>query len=244
MEKPKDKIIELKGTLAEMIESQQIFHDTWKDEIPKIEKELAEISDLNEQIEFLKDKEAEYLLKVSTNSFELATSGFLVGNHQNPAKIGLDNWITNKIAVINRKLSKEKPKRKETKISYNWLINPDTELKELFELMTNKYKLIASDTSYEAFEAIFSACPIDEHFNPIKWHDNNASELLYFIHNLKDGHKISGIKNRIDYKKMTSCFVQPDGKQFNANWKQLKFNIEINLSERKREAIDELLKNF
>lgn len=247
MNKPKGKITEIKGTTDEMVElfkAHETLFDTWKDEIPKIENELAGISDLNEQIEYLKDLEAEYLLNNTTYIDIQATSGFIVSKHKTPVKVGLDNWITNKIAVLKRKLSKQKPKRDETKISYDWQNNPDKELKELFELMTNKYKLIALETAYDDFEAVFSACPIDENFKPIKWHDDNASELLYFILRLKESKQLSGNQNRIDYKRLTACFIQADGKQFKANWKQLKFNIEINLSESKKKTIDKLLRNF
>jgi len=243
MEKPKGKITEIKGTLAEMIEAQQLLYDTWKDEIPIIENELAAISDLKEQIEYLKDLEAEYLLKNTTYNDVQATSGFIVSKHKTPIKIGLDNWITNKIAVINRKLSKEKPKRDETKISYDWQNKPDTELKQLFELMTNKYKLIALETAYDDFEAVFTACPIDKDFKPIKWHDDNASELLFFIHTLKDSGLVSGNPKRIDYKRMIACFVQPDGEPFKASWKQLKQDI-IKLSYSWQKAIDELFYNL
>jgi hypothetical protein len=227
-----------------MIEAHQMLYLSWKDEIPKIEKELAEISDLQEQVEYLKDLEANYLLINTTYSDIQATSGFIVSKHKTPIKIGLDNWITNKIAVINRKLSKQKPKRDGTKISYDWQNKPDTELKELFELMTNKYKLIALKTAYDDFEAVFLACPIDKDFKPIKWHDDNASELLFFIQSLKESGLVSGNPKRIDYKKMTSCFIQIDGRPFKANWKQLKFNIEFNLSKRKRDAIEDLFYNL
>jgi len=45
--------------------------------------------------------------------------------------------------------------------------------------MIDKYKLIAPETTLEQFKATFTGQPI-ESINPIKWHQDNASELLYF----------------------------------------------------------------
>ena len=53
-----------------------------------------------------------------------------------------------------------------------------------------------------------------------------------------------GNKKRSDYKKMTACFVMPNGKKFESNFKQLKIDFNYNLSEKKRKAISELINNF
>jgi len=138
--------------------------------------------------------------------------------------------------------SREKKQHKKT--SYVWQNNPDKELPELYSLMINKkYKLIASETTYEQFKATFTGQPIKS-INPIKWHQDNASELLYFICRLEQSQNIVHNPKKADYQKMTACFVKPDGQKFTANWKQLKQAISINLSEDKQKAIDELLKNF
>ena len=125
------------------------------------------------------------------------------------------------------------------KTSYVWQTDPDKELPELYSLMIDKYKLIAPETTYEQFKAVFTGQAI-ESINPIKWHQDNASELLYFN---------EAIKNKVNdvwqiYQRLAACFVKPDGMQFNAVWKSLKTNIEINLSPDKQKAIDELVSNF
>jgi hypothetical protein len=134
-------------------------------------------------------------------------------------------------------------KKQKTKISYIWKKNPDMELPELYSQMINEYKLIASETKYEHFKAVFTGQPI-ESINPIKWHQENATELLYFIERLGQSFNIDYNPKKADYQKMTSCFVKPDGIQFNASWKSLKTNLEINLSPEKQKAIDELVSNF
>lgn len=138
----------------------------------------------------------------------------------------------------------QKPPKEQKKTSYVWQSNPDKELPELYNLMLNKYKLIAPETTYEQFKAVFTGQPIDEGFEPIKWHDDNASELLYFIGKLEQLNNIAHNPKKADYQKMTVCFVKPDGKPFNAAWKSLKTNLGITLSPDKQKPIDELVNNF
>ena len=125
------------------------------------------------------------------------------------------------------------------KTSYKWQGNPD-ELPELYNLMMVKYKLIASETTYEQFKAVFTGQTIDDSFKPIRWHQDNASELLYFDDAIKN--KVNNVWNI--YQRMSACFVKPDGNSFKASWKSLKTNIGINLSTDKQKAIDELVGNF
>ena len=129
--------------------------------------------------------------------------------------------------------------KQQQKTSYVWQNNPDEELPELYKLMIDKYKLIAPETTLEQFKAVFTGQAI-ESINPIKWHQDNASELLYFN---------EAIQAKVDnvwhiYQRLAACFVKPDGKPFNAVWKSLKTNLEINLSPDKQKAIDELVRNF
>ena len=146
-----------------------------------------------------------------------------------------------KISVYDiDEIRKITPKKSiQNKITYQWQNNPDEELPELYSLMIDKYKLIAPETTYEQFKPIFTGQPI-ESISPIRWHNDNASELLYFN---------EAIKNKVNdvwhiYQRLAACFVKPDGKTFNAVWKSLKTNIEINLSADKQKAIDELVSNF
>jgi hypothetical protein len=128
--------------------------------------------------------------------------------------------------------------KQQKKTSYKWQ-KPD-ELPELYKLMIDKYKLIGPDTTLEQFRAVFTEQPIDDSFKPIKWHQDNASELLYFNDAIKN--KVNNVWNI--YQRMTACFIKPDGKPFDSNMKQLKTNIGINLSPDKQKAIDELVNNF
>ena len=132
-----------------------------------------------------------------------------------------------------------KPQKQQKKTSYVWQSNPDTELKELYKLMIDIYKLIAPETTYEQFKAIFTGQSI-ESIEPIKWHQDNASELLYFNEAIKN--KVNNVWHI--YQRLAACFVKPDGKPFNKVWKSLKTNIGINLSPDKQKAIDELVRKL
>lgn len=138
---------------------------------------------------------------------------------------------------------KSEKKKSQKKTSYLWLNNPKKELLELYKLLNKDYNLIASETTFEQLEAVFTGQLIDD-IIPIKWHQDNASELLYFINRLEQSNNIEHNPKRADYQKMTTCFVKPDGNTFTASWKQLKQTISINLSPNKQKAIDELVNNF
>lgn len=132
-------------------------------------------------------------------------------------------------------------KTKKTKTSYVWQGSTD-ELTQLHQLMINEYKLIAPETTHDQLRAVFTDQPVDN-IEPIKWHQENATELLYFIIRLEESSNIEHI-GRTDYQKLEACFVNPDGNQFNVVWKALKYNIKINLSPDKQKAIDDLIGNF
>ncbi len=150
----------------------------------------------------------------------------------------LQKYFLNEIDHQQKRPTRKPPKQQK-KTSYVWQGNPDKELPELYRLMLNKYKLIAPETTLEQFKAVFTGQPINE-IKPIRWHQDNASELLYFN---------KAIQAKVDnvwhiYQRLAACFVKPNGKEFNAVWKSLKTNIEINLSLDKQKAIDELVSNF
>ena len=110
--------------------------------------------------------------------------------------------------------------------------------------MIDKYKLIGPDTKPEQFKAVFTGQPIDDSFEPIRWHDDNVSEPLYFINCLIELDLIAHNPDRKDHNKFKSCFVKYDKSEFKENLKQLASKADTNLSKDKRNAIDELLKNF
>jgi hypothetical protein len=201
---------------------------------------LESISNPKDKIKYLQSEDIKYLIDVGMNPNLMHASG--VVTYQNPHKAGLDRWIDLKINEIqndNSSIDKNSIIK-----SYVWQSHPDNELPELHRLMIDKYRLIESETTYEQFKSVFTGQQIDDSFNPIKWHQDNASELLYFIIKLEQTDNIVHNRKRADYQKLEACFVKPDGNQFKAAWKSLKTNIEINLSPDKQSAIDELVKNF
>jgi hypothetical protein len=144
---------------------------------------------------------------------------------------------------INSK-PENKPKKPKILTSFSWISKPQEELPEFFKLMLYEYKLLSPDTTFEQFKAVFTQQPIDDTFKPVKWHDGNASELLYFIYRLEESNNVQHFKRKTDYNKMTNCFVKSDGNPFKAYWKQLKQNIDCNLSDEKKRQIDDLINHF
>ncbi|MBK9255699.1 MAG: hypothetical protein IPM42_09455 [Saprospiraceae bacterium] len=136
---------------------------------------------------------------------------------------------------------KRKPKPKGKQISYVWQTNPDKEIPELYSLMKDTYKLIDPQTNLKQFTAVFTGQDI-ENINPIKWHDDIVSELIYF--DLLICQFLYPDINRSNFQRMKSCFVKPDGQKFEANFKELKYNIEINLNPDKIEQLDLLIKSI
>jgi len=200
--------------------------EKWTDELNRIEPSEA-VAKIDKQLYELRKKEL------------LADIG---ADGLNDWDRWLQKYLSNEIDYQQKKPTRKPPKQQKM-TSYVWQNNPDKELPELYNLMINKYKLIAPETTYEQFIAVYTGQPIDE-IEPIRWHQENASELVYFIDRLEQTDNIVHNPKKTDYQKMTACFVKPDGKQFKANWKQIKQNISINLSSDKQKAIDELVSNF
>ena len=226
--------------INELTKAFQILDEDYKPSKELIESMLQTIPEANKKIEFLRLEKIKYQLYVQSNSKLKAASGVVTFGR--PHNAGLDGHIELWIQQIEEieRLKKQSIKVKMT--SYVWQNNPDKELPELYT-MVNKYNLIAPETTPEQFKAAFTGQPIDESFQPIRWHQDNASELLYFIDRLEQSNNIEH-KKRANYKKITACFVKPDGKPFEAHFKSLKTYIEINLSPDKQKAIDELVSHF
>jgi hypothetical protein len=150
----------------------------------------------------------------------------------------LKKYLSNEIDYQQKKPTRKSSKQQK-KTSFVWQSNPNKELPELYSLMVNECKLIASETTFEQFKAVFTGLPIVS-INPIKWHQDNASELLYFNEAIRN--KVNNVWNI--YQRLAACFVKPDGKPFKVVWKSLKTHIGINLSPDKQKAIDELVSKF
>ncbi len=96
------------------------------------------------------------------------------------------------------------------KTSYHWQNKPEVELPVLYKLMTKTYQLIALETTYDQFKAIFTGQP-RESIKPIKW--IKAKNLnAYFIHQLIKKKRISKAVNNDIWETAKQCFV--DGVYF------------------------------
>lgn len=133
---------------------------------------------------------------------------------------------------------KDKLRKRLTKIhSYKW---EKYSISKLFNSV--KEKLIDKDTTKENFSNVFSEKPVKE-ISPVKWHDGNASELLYFITQMMENGCITKEK-RMNYNRLKGCFVKNDGKPFTENFKELKQSLDISLSPEKTKFIDKILQKL
>jgi hypothetical protein len=106
-----------------------------------------------------------------------------------------------------------------------------------------KGELIDKNTIIEDFKNIFSGKPVNE-ITPVKWHNKgNASELLYFISQLMEIGFIPNEK-RMNYRRLTGCFVKSDGSTFTENFKELKQSLDISLSPEKKLFIEKIIKKL
>jgi hypothetical protein len=146
-------------------------------------------------------------------------------------------FLESEIAYHSQNPIKNKPSPKAKPIySYKWK-GKHSDITKLYHVMLNSF--ISPSTTEKQFKAVFSGDKIDT-ITPIKWHEDNASELLYFIIALQSAEKIQHNKSQ-DYKKMKACFVKPDGTPFLTEFKSLKSNIENSLSNSKQDAINRLI---
>lgn len=119
--------------------------EKWTDELNRIEPSEA-VAKIDKQLYELRKKE---LLA------EIGADGL------NDWENWLKKYYSNEIDY-QQKRPIRKPPKQQTKTSYVWQGNPDKELPKLYNLMINKYKLIASETTYEQFKAVFTGQLIDE----------------------------------------------------------------------------------
>lgn len=113
-------------------------------------------------------------------------------------------------------------------------------LSKLFKLI--KGNLIDKNTAYVNFKEIFTGYSVNE-ISPLKWHDGNASELLYFITQLMELGFIP-MERRLNYQRLKTCFVKYNGASFIENFKELKQSLEISLSPEKKLFIDKILRKL
>jgi hypothetical protein len=111
----------------------------------------------------------------------------------------------------NGKKERNKPKGK--KFSYQWN-GLDDELKELFESMKGNF--LSNDNKLDDFIKVFSKVEINPKLKPIRWKNDVASEVLFFIKILNEKGLIEKF-NRMDYVQLKLLFVKPDGSLFDGD---------------------------
>lgn len=166
------------------------------------------------------------------------------------ANLDIDNWLQsdenyqNGLYLKNliesfyqRKEEKPQPKQNHKKLkSYVWQNNPDNELPELYSQMKDKYKLIAPETTYEQFKAVFTGQPINEKFKRIKWIKSNRL-LAYFLDNCFSGHDWQSIAGNV--------FINAKDKLLTSNDMAVAKNTYSDYGNpRGSEEIDKLLKDI
>jgi len=114
-----------------------------------------------------------------------------------------------------------------SKLTYKWLLKED-KIYELKKLLID-YELI-DNIDFQSFKAIFSETPITQIKKAITWKNENVTQLIYLIKQLKENKVIDSTKTNFDYKQLYSCFVKNNDEIFTEKAKSLKTDIEIKIS--------------
>ncbi len=220
----------MRDALKMLIEHSQSYIDYAKEK-------LKTIQDIDAKIEFLEELRHKYLSEDVYFNAEIREASGVVTNGSQISE-GFDKWCDLQIDYL-RKKSKTKITDKK---SYLW-ISDKNEITQLFDLLIKKYKLISADNNLDDFITVFSNSKLSL-IKPIMWHDNNASEVLYFVRRLIETNQVENNSQKMDYKKLETCFVNSSSQRFKVNWKQLNNTLEVNLSKNKQSIIDSILSEF
>ena len=131
--------------------------------------------------------------------------------------------------LIQQDDNKPQPAKRKinSKLTYKWLLKED-KIYELKKLLID-YELIDS-IDFQSFKAIFSETPITQIKKAITWKNENVTQLIYLIMQLKKNKVIDSTKTNFDYKQLYSCFVKNNDEIFTEKAKSLKTDIEIKIS--------------
>ena len=131
--------------------------------------------------------------------------------------------------LIQQDDNKPQPAKRKinSKLTYKWLLKED-KIYELKKLLID-YELIDS-IDFQSFKAIFSETPITQIKKAITWKNENVTQLIYFIKQLKENKVIDSTKTNFDYKQLYSCFVKNNDEIFTEKAKFLKTDIESKIS--------------
>ena len=131
--------------------------------------------------------------------------------------------------LIQQDDNKPQPAKRKinSKLTYKWLLKED-KIYELKKLLID-YELIDS-IDFQSFKAIFSETPITQIKKAITWKNENVTQLIYLIMQLKKSKVIDSTKTNFDYKQLYSCFVKNNDEIFTEKAKFLKTDIESKIS--------------
>jgi hypothetical protein len=122
--------------------------------------------------------------------------------------------------------------------SYKWQGKKE-DLNELYNEMNGVF--IGKETSIDNFRKVFEQVDTKE-IAPVKWCTNNATESLYFIHQMMEGELIKK-ENRMNYIRLKACFCKSDGSSFDESFKELYQPIKNGLTPERPDIIA-LIKRF
>ena len=109
--------------------------------------------------------------------------------------------------LIQQDDNKPQPAKRKinSKLTYKWLLKED-KIYELKKLLID-YELI-DNIDFQSFKAIFSETPITQIKKAITWKNENVTQLIYLIKQLKENKVIDSTKTNFDYKQLYSCFMK------------------------------------
>lgn len=147
--------------------------------------------------------------------------------------ISMTKYYTGIDTEDNKKLNLTQPKKL---LSYKWVGDLE-DLGQLYDILNGT---LIQKTKKEDFIAAFSGEVIGS-FKPIKWHDNNATEAIFFIKSLMP-ELVFDERKRMNYDKFIGCFIKADGTCFDTkSLKTLNRNAEVDLSMVKKLLVKDLI---
>ncbi len=200
--------------------------EIYRSYISRIEDALKRLSNPFEKLEYLNRQKADFCLNNRGADADMVILWF-----DSIAK------SIRHLSFLEKKIDSPASKLYQKGLSYKWIADKFY-LEDLYD--KTKGKLILESTHKDVFMAVFNAKPLRD-ITPVFWHDDNASELIYFILKLGENGYIHETK-RTNYKQMTACFYKEDGaKWVSKSFRSLKQKLEYNLSEQKRCFINKLI---
>lgn len=151
--------------------------------------------------------------------------------------LAIEEYTTIKLTKIKGDDGVKAKKRSFKQRSYNWF-GTEEELRLLYKSLVNKFII---NTREEDFIGAFSGKAIGE-FKPINWHNDNTSEVLFFIKSMTP--ELIPDEGRMNYRRLVGCFVKSNGDPFDGSFKTLNQSVEIELSQQKQKAIKAVIDQF